>query len=233
MTDTDKWKKAWFRKLEPRLKCVWMYLCDQCDHAGIWSLDLEAVEFFVGEPVTEQELVDVFKLRRIDGDKFLIDSFIEFQYGHLNPENRVHLSVIKRLEKVGASKPLKSPLLGAKDKDKDKDKAKDKDKDKKNGECEGDFEATAARYPKPKGAEAGNRFREQIKTPDDLRDLNAAITHYLAMLSLPENAWRVHKQTFAAFLGTKRSGQFWRDFISSDSCKPTLKTAASSGIVEE
>lgn len=146
-TDTDKWKKAWFRRLEPRLKCAWLFLCDNCDHAGVWSIDLDALEFHVGAPITEAELEEVFKVRRVDGDKFFIESFIDFQYGELRPENRVHFSVIQRLEKLGAFKDHPRTLLGPKDIDKEQDKDKDKEKDRSKT-----FESDAARM------EAGLRF---------------------------------------------------------------------------
>lgn len=133
-TDTEKWSHAWFRKLSPKMKCAWIYLCDKCDHAGIWTSDFESLSFHIGEPITDTELMITFeeKIERIKYDKFFLKSFIEFQYGPLNPTNRVHQSVISRLEKEGLNilnKDLTSPLQGAKDKDKDKDKEKDKDPD--------------------------------------------------------------------------------------------------------
>lgn len=131
-TDTAKWDKAWFRRLSPKMKCTWEYITHRCDHAGVWEIDCDTLSFFIGEDVSLFEITECFgdKIRILESGKIHIPGFIEFQYGHLNPDNRVHKSVIQRLEKVGASKPLASPLEGAKDKDKDKDKEKDKDKDK-------------------------------------------------------------------------------------------------------
>jgi hypothetical protein len=135
-TDTNKWDKAWFRKLSPRLKCAWDYLTTRCDHAGAWSIDTDALAFHVGEPVTLAELVETFGERvEVRGEHLLLTTFVEFQYGELNPENRVHRSVLDRLARLplaspicAANKPLGSPLEGAKDKDKDKDKDKEQDK---------------------------------------------------------------------------------------------------------
>lgn len=128
-TDSEKWGHAWFRKLSPKMKCVWIYLCDKCDHAGIWVSDLEALSFHVGDEVSDEEIIRAFgsRLIRVKADKYLIQSFIDFQYGPLNPANRVHQSVISRLEKEGLNKDLISPLKGAKDKDKDKEQDKDKE----------------------------------------------------------------------------------------------------------
>lgn len=126
-TDTGKWDQAWFRKLSPKMKCAWMVLCDRCDHAGIWEIDLETLSHFIGDDVSMDELNQFFgdKIQHLSASKLLIKAFIDFQYGDLNPANRVHLSIINRLKKEGASKPLISPLLGAKDKEEDKDKDKD------------------------------------------------------------------------------------------------------------
>ncbi len=90
-----------------------------------------------------------------------------------------------------------------------------------NKQSDFDFESVRNLYPKPKGADAEDRFRDQVQTPTDYADLIAAIEHYKIMLSLPENSWRRPKQTFATFLGTKTSGFFWRDFIDPKSAQPT------------
>jgi hypothetical protein len=60
------------------------------------------------------------------------------------------------------------------------------------------------------GPKALDRFKEQIKTPEDFESLMGAIGHYAEMLSGEE--WRKPKTTFANFLGTKKSGYFWHDF---------------------
>lgn len=125
-TDTAKWEKAWFRRLEPVNKCIWMFLCDRCDHAGIWDIDPEAFQYFIGADCSVASIIEVFgdRIRRVDDDKLLIVPFASYQYGHLNPENRVHKSVIDRLKKL-ENKDLSSPLQGAKDKDKETDTDKE------------------------------------------------------------------------------------------------------------
>lgn len=109
---------------------AWIYILDQCDHAGIWDIDFDLMGFYLGDEITEDDLILWFKdkIFFLKDEKLFIPGFIEFQYGELNPDNRVHNSVILRLKKVGAYKVLKRPLQGCKDKDKEKDKDKDKDK---------------------------------------------------------------------------------------------------------
>ena len=134
-TDTDKWKKMWFRKLKNDHKVFWMYLLDQCDHAGIWEVDFDLASYFCNG-IKESEIRDTFikQYQEFDnGKRWFLKDFIEFQYRELDESNRVHKSVITLLKRHGLYKGLISPLQEAKDKDKDKalDKVKDKDKDKR------------------------------------------------------------------------------------------------------
>jgi hypothetical protein len=154
-TDTKKWDKAWFRKLPARLKCAWDYVTSTCDHAGIWEVDFDRLSFSVGEPVDEEEFLAAFGkhvVRSDGGSKYFVPSFLAFQYNvradkPLNPENRVHRSVLERLAEAGVTdwtaylvpneapcEPLqgilKPLLVGAKDKDKDQDKEQAKEKGK-------------------------------------------------------------------------------------------------------
>ena len=112
-----------------------MFIIDKCNHAGIWVVNWRAAEFFIGEKFNIKEVIKTFngRIQIFDnGEKWFIEKFIEFQYGELNPSNRVHKSVLDILIKNNLqNKDLLSPLQGAKDKDKDiyKDKVKDKEKE--------------------------------------------------------------------------------------------------------
>jgi hypothetical protein len=55
------------------------------------------------------------------GSKWFIQPFVDFQYGVLNPANRVHASILAMLSKESLNKALTRPLQGSMDKDKDKD----------------------------------------------------------------------------------------------------------------
>lgn len=130
--DTNKWKNSFFRSLDAPYKLFWLYILDDCDHAGIWMVDIDVVKIRIKEEVSLDNAITIFgdKITVLkNGDVWFIKDFIEFQYGELNPKNRVHESVIKILNKykIEYIKPLTSPLQGAKDKDKDKDINKDKE----------------------------------------------------------------------------------------------------------
>lgn len=133
LTDTDKWKKPFVRGLDAPYKLLWFYILDDCDHAGVWQVDEDVAKIRVDQSIDFIIAKDLFKeqIQIIDnGNKWFIYDFVEFQYGTLNPENRVHKSVLDILNKYKI-KPLRSPLQGAKDKDKDKDMDKDKEQEPK------------------------------------------------------------------------------------------------------
>jgi len=102
MTDSDKWKKGFIRGLAPKYKLFWLYILDDCTHAGIWETDFEVASIRIGSKITEAEAVTVMasQIKIFDGgNKWFIPSFIDFQYVNLNENSRVHQSVIKALDK--------------------------------------------------------------------------------------------------------------------------------------
>jgi len=125
-TDTDKWKKPFIRSLPTPYKLLWFYILDDCNHAGIWEVDIEVAEIRTGEKFTEKLAIEIFgdRVQKIAASKWFLPDFISFQYGELNEKNRVHLSIIQILSKYKI-KDLTSPLQGVKDKDKDKEQDKD------------------------------------------------------------------------------------------------------------
>jgi len=132
-TDTEKWKKPFIRGLQGAYKLLWLYICDDCDHAGIWQVDIEVAAIRIGEKIDSKEAIKSFDEKIIifdKGNKWFIPSFLEFQYpSGLNPDNRAHNSVIILLEKynlrISNNKPLISPSEGSMDMDMDKDMDKD------------------------------------------------------------------------------------------------------------
>lgn len=127
--DTRSFKDSFVRKLPLEYKMLWFYILDDCDHAGLWKVDIEAANFFCGTNCEIQSALEMFKdkVQAVDEETWYLNSFIKFQYGKLNDSNKVHRSAKLLLEAKGLS-----PLLGAKEKNKDKDTDKDLDKDKEN-----------------------------------------------------------------------------------------------------
>lgn len=129
-TDTDKWKKPFIRSLQAPYKLLWFYILDDCNHAGIWEVDIEVASLRIGEELDGKKALTFFgdRVHKISSSKWFIPDFISFQYGELNEKNRVHFSIIQILNKYKI-KHLISPLQRAKDKDMDKEQDMDMDKD--------------------------------------------------------------------------------------------------------
>lgn len=143
-TDTNKYKKPFVRALKGPYKLLWDFLYHDCDHAGIWIVDFEIAQTYVGADMAINKLeallnfnADETRIIEIDGGKkWFIPSFIEFQYGVLSEKNRAHINVISVLRKHGLlnsdlsikkTKPLISPLQGAKEKEQEKEKEKEQE----------------------------------------------------------------------------------------------------------
>lgn len=112
-TDTEKWKKPWFRKLDPKWKLAWIYVCDNCDHAGVWPADFELMGFQLGDDFPEEDFNRILggKLERLEEGKYFVRPFVEFQYGELRDNNSAHQSVIRALNKVGLHPDIHEGLI--------------------------------------------------------------------------------------------------------------------------
>lgn len=148
-TDSNKYKKTFIRGLQGAYKLLWDFLYHDCDHAGIWIVDLKIAQYYIGDdmPVNLEEAIKQFNDGEIrvvvidGGKKWFIPSFIEFQYGKLSRTNKAHNNIILPLLKYNlideslniiqfSPKGLVSPLQGDKDKDKEKEKDKEEEKGK-------------------------------------------------------------------------------------------------------
>jgi hypothetical protein len=108
LTDSAKWNHKWFRQLPPEYKLLWLYICDNCDAAGIWEIDLDAANFVINSEyskITLNLLLSYFKdsvslLQRENKVFLLLTSFIKFQYkGELNENFRPHIPVLQSIAK--------------------------------------------------------------------------------------------------------------------------------------
>ncbi len=103
MTETGKWADRWFRALPPEYKCLWLYLCDNCDQSGVIEPDYELAEFCIGSKVDWRRVGELFgkRLQVIGEHKWWIAKFVKFQNGKLSPECKPHTHVIALLERHG------------------------------------------------------------------------------------------------------------------------------------
>lgn len=102
--DTNITREPWYRRLSPVYKCAWDFLCDECDAAGVWTIDVDAMTFYIGEEVNLQKFMEVVNAdkKRVEffgKDKIFIPGFIEFQYGTLSENCKPHQKIIALLQK--------------------------------------------------------------------------------------------------------------------------------------
>jgi hypothetical protein len=133
-TDTEIWDKEWFMALSTKHKCLIRFLFDKCDQAGVWSANWMLASQYIGEKVTEDDLITISeRVEKIATGKFFIVDFIEFQYGTLSENCKPHLKIIALLKKYELFKRVcigyTTPLQRVEDKDKEKDKEEDKEKE--------------------------------------------------------------------------------------------------------
>lgn len=178
-TDTEKWRKGFVRSLEAPYKLLWLYILDECDHAGIWHVELDVASLRIGYKFELNETTKILKshIKPFDnGEKWFIKDFVCFQYGNLNSENRVHKSVIQQLEKYGLWKDLRRSFKGPKD----KDKAKDKEKDKEKKERRNLFSKFYILYPNKSGKDkAETKWFKLADTDEDLEAIIEALTEQI------------------------------------------------------
>jgi hypothetical protein len=213
-TDTDKYKKAFIRSLPGAYKLLWDYMYHDCDHAGIWHKDFQIAQIYLGSdmPINEADAIKYFNngKQRIqvlnEGSKWFIRPFVSFQYGDLNPENRLHSSVLSILSKEGI-KPLASPLEGAKD--------KDKDKNKERGSVRG-FDEFWKMYPRKVGKGAAEKKWADLKITDELK---------IKILKAIENQrgcdqWTKDGGRFIPHPSTWLNQRRWEDELGDNGTKP-------------
>lgn len=204
-TDTEKWKDDWFLRLKPVDKIFWLYICDNCDHAGIWKVSSHLAGIMIGQDVDLELALLGFgpKVQKLSDDYWFIPNFIRFQYGLLDESNKVHKSVLAILKSKGLEAPTKphaSPLLGAKDKDKEKDKDKDQNQDPNIP----DFDRFYAAYPNKKAKQDALKAWGQAKPP---------IEQVLAALAWQrkQEDWKKDGGAFVPYPATWLRGRRWED----------------------
>lgn len=186
--DTNKYKKAFMRSLPGPYKLLWDYLYLDCDHAGVWHKDFDVAQVYLGKDmiVDEAKALELFNkdqervIVNKDGDKWLILGFAEFQYGELNPANRVHRAAILALEKFGLRpKSNLGATIAPVDKDKDKDKEKQLEKNPFFSRDQA-FEQLWSRYPVKDGRKEAERlFNATVSDAEDYAKITKALNNYL------------------------------------------------------
>lgn len=99
-TETTKWDKDWYISLPVKHKCLWQFLCDRCDCAGVWEPNFKLATYLVGEPIEVKDLHQMSgRVMKLECGKYLIVPFVAFQHGMLSVDCPTHVPVIRSIEK--------------------------------------------------------------------------------------------------------------------------------------
>lgn len=102
--ETTRWADPFFRKLSPGAKLAFIYLCDNCDSAGVWESDYQLANFSIKLDLDWDEILEELgnRVKKLRSGKIWLTRFIEFQCGReLKPDCAPHNQVRKLLEKHG------------------------------------------------------------------------------------------------------------------------------------
>ena len=99
MTATEKWDKEWFMSLSPKLKCLWCYINDRCDQAGMWEINYRLATMHIGEQITKADFNHFGDRVEFFVDKVWIVGHVDFQCGTLSEKSPAHKPVFKLLKK--------------------------------------------------------------------------------------------------------------------------------------
>ena len=180
-TETDKWSKdVWFTELNKHEKLLWVYLCENCDVAGIWEISKRVACFQTGLSAEDFDtsLAGLARGYIINEDEtvLVIKNFLVHQKNFpLNPENNCHKGIILRLErykclykqllrhlngrgKVGANRAPAKPLARGLGKGKGKGK----------GNIEGLFDIFWEAYPRKVGKPASMVVWKRLHPDEEL-----------------------------------------------------------------
>lgn len=100
--DTDLFRKPFVKSLEIHHKLLWLYLLTECNHAGIWQVELDVASQRLGVQFDEATVLAAFggRIQPFDGGtKWFMRDFLEYQYGELNSAVRAHKSAMNLLDK--------------------------------------------------------------------------------------------------------------------------------------
>ncbi|MDQ8200694.1 hypothetical protein QEH56_21180 [Pelagicoccus enzymogenes] len=112
-TETDKWKDAWFLDLSPEEKCIWMYLTDECDPAGVIEPCARILTALVGGDVDFDSFLQkagAERIARLGCGKLWLAKFCDFQYPNgVSAKAKFHSKVRESVRKHALPIPIECP----------------------------------------------------------------------------------------------------------------------------
>lgn len=93
LTDTNKWKNPWFRKLPTDYKILFLYILDECDNVGVLHIDPELISYTIKIDISVQGMRDHLsdKISFLSNDKVIVKNFMSYQNNLNSPRMQKHL----------------------------------------------------------------------------------------------------------------------------------------------
>jgi hypothetical protein len=133
-TSTNKWDKEWFMTLPPKLKCLWIYINDKCDQAGMWEANYSLATLHIGEQIKESDIEKFgHRVEKFAPGKIWIVEHVDFQSGDLSEKSPAHRPIFKLLKKYSLLDRVLSRVsntLQEKEPEKEEEKELEKEKEK-------------------------------------------------------------------------------------------------------
>ena len=100
-TTTEKWKDSWYLSLSVKEKLLFNFICDNCDNAGFWEINLPLAGYLTG--ISKGTILGAYQgLSRayIEHDGYIwLRKYIFHQKNlPLNPDNNAHKQILLILE---------------------------------------------------------------------------------------------------------------------------------------
>lgn len=220
-TDTGKWRNDWFKGLGPHAKLIWLYLCDDCDHAGVWVSDFEVMSIRTGIKLDEIKFKEMMgdKVLKFDKCRYFIPSFFDFQYASSKEGFRAKQSALALLQRYGlvdSQGTLNQHLLDTQETldgqsrdclsiSKSKSISKSSSKSIEDSAAESDYLAVYQKYPKKVGKTDGlAKLAKLCPTKTELNDFERAMFIYMAKCKETET----YLKQFDTFVNSS-----WRDCL--------------------
>lgn len=231
-TDTTKWDDDWFLSLSPAMKCVWGYLCDNCDGGtGLMKLSFKKMSILVGIDTNRADLALHLdnRIHWVSDDIIWIPAYLNAQFKHMSPSNKAHVNMAKKVVATVAGQemsargkvyldalqellidPLSTLYRPSTEGQETLIGYRIKDKSLKKEEFEKktnfDFDSLYRKFPRKEGKSRGLAIcRREIKTESDFADLDRAIMNYARIKKGDE-----FLKHFSTFMGE------WRDWLDPD-----------------
>lgn len=116
-------------------KLLWLYLCDNCDNAGVIDFNAKLAAVQIGQPIEENHFAELKdRIQRLPNQKIWVPKFVKFQFGTLSPNCKPHASVLSLIESHHlndtAIKPYVKGIHTLQEKEEREDKVQEEEKEK-------------------------------------------------------------------------------------------------------